>query len=169
MSTRFAPDFTQVSAGMKIFARGEYELSVTKVKAIGYFKKDEDGEPTDIFVAGCQVNVEMVGRLQNDGQLFRDEAGESVVPLRLYVHNEKGWGMTKSAIMAIMGYTRDEEESFNADHADADFSVDGEGDEATLGSSWDALTGQHFIITLDKRIFKGREQQDTGALSPVKS
>ena len=169
MTTRFAPDFTQVSAGMKIFPRGEYELSVTKVKPIAYFKKDEDGEPTEDFVSGCQVNVEMVGRLLNDGSLDRSDEGESVVPLRLYVHNEKGWGMTKSSIMAILGYTRDEEESFNGDAADSDYSVDGEGDEATLGSSWDTLTGQHFIITLDKRIYKGREQQDTGSLSPVKS
>ena len=169
MTTRFAPDFAQVSAGMKIFPRGEYELTVTKVKPIAYYKKDEDGEATDTLAAGCQVNVEMVGRLLNDGQLARDDEGESVVPLRLYVHNEKGWGMTKSSIMAILGFTRDEEEAFNADHADSDFSVEGEGDEAVLGSTWSSLTGQHFIVTLDKRMYKGREQQDTGSLSPVKS
>ena len=107
MTTRFAPDFTQVSAGMKIFPRGEYELTVTKVKPIAYFKKDEDGEPTDVFVSGCQVNVEMVGRLLNDGSLDRADDGESVVRLRLSVHNEQGWCMTKSSILAILGYTRD--------------------------------------------------------------
>ena len=168
MSTRFAPDFTQVSAGMKIFARGEYELTVTKVKPLAYYKRDEDGELTDTFISGCQVNVEMVGRLQNDGTLDRTDEGESVVPLRLYVHNQKGWGMTKSAIMAILGFTLEEEEAFNADHKEDDFSVDGEGDEATLGSAWSSLTGQHVIVRLDTRMFKNRPQQDTGALTPVR-
>ena len=155
---RFAPDFTQVSAGMKIFPRGDYELSVTGVKPLAYYKTDDDGEPTDDFVAGCQVNIEMVGKIGNDGQLDREDAGESVVPIRLYVHTEKAWGMTKGSIMALLGYTREEEEQFNADFADADFAVEGEGDEAELGDSWNRLVGQHVTAQLSKRMFRKREQ-----------
>lgn len=168
--TRFDPDFTQVSAGIKVFPRGEYELTVTGVKPILYFKKDKDGDLTDEEVAGCQVNIEMVGRLQNDGQLDSTDKGESVVPLRLYVHSEKAWGMTKGQVMAIMGYTREEEEAFNADSANSDYVVDGdpESDEdAELGASWQALVGQRFRATLDKRTYKGREQQEIGSLTPA--
>lgn len=170
MSTRFAPDFTQVSAGMKIFPRGDYELSASGVKAIGYYKKDKDGEPTEEFISGCQVNVEMVGRIGNDGQLDRADEGESVAPLRLYVHSKKAWGMTKGSIMALLGYTREEEQQFNEMlGTDADFSVEGEGDEATLGGSWGRLTGQHFTAQLSTRMWQQREQQDIGTLMPVKN
>ena len=167
--TRFAPDFTQVSAGIKVFPRGEYELSVTGVKALSYYKRDDDGNDTDVQVAGCQVNIQMIGRYKNDGQLDREDEGETVAPSRLYVHSEKAWGMTKGAIMSIMGYTRDEEESFNADYTNSDFSVEGIGDEAVLGGDWNKLVGQHFIATLDKRTYKGREQQDVGTLTPVRT
>ena len=82
--------------------------------------------------------------------------------------------MTKSFIMSIMGYTRDEEDSFNGDFEDADFSLDGEVGEQVLGSSWEKLTGQHVVATLDKRTWKpksgpAREQQDIGTLTPVKT
>lgn len=170
MSPRFAPDFTQVSAGMKIFPRGDYELAVTGVKPLAYYKVDDEGEVTEDFVAGCQVNIEMVGRIGNDGQLDREDAGESVAPARLYVHSEKAWGMTKGSIMAILGYTRDEEKQFNTEvGAGADFAVEGEGDEATLGDSWNRLVGQHFTAQLSKRMFRKREQQDMSALSPVRT
>ena len=167
--TRFAPDFTQVSAGIKIFPRGEYELKVTGTKPISYFKRDKEGEETEEVVAGCQVNIEMIGRFQNDGQLDNTDQGETVVPLRLYVHSEKAWGMTKGSIMSITGYTRDEEEAFNADFQDSDFSLEGMGDEAVLGDDWEKLVGHHFVATLDKRTWKGREQQDVGTLTPVKT
>ena len=168
--TRFAPDFTKVSAGMKIFPRGDYELKVTKTKPIYYEKKDDEGDETGEFVAACQVNVEMVGQVGNDGQLDRKDEGESVAPLKLYIHSQKAWGMTKGMIMAILGYTSEEEKDFNAAMADTDFSVEaGEGEEAVLGGSWARLEGQHFVGRLDKRSYKGREQQDVGTLQPVKS
>jgi len=165
---RFAPDFTQVSAGMKIFPRGDYELKVTGVKPIAYYKEDEEGEVTEDFVGGCQINVEMVGRIGNDNQLDRDDEGEAVVPLRLYTHTEKAWGMTKGSIMAIMGYKRDDEAVFNSDFGEADFSLEGESaEDAVLGADWNRLEGQHFVATLNKRMFRNREQQAVGTLQPV--
>ena len=167
---RFAPAFTKVSSGMKIFPRGDYELAVTGTKPIAYYKTDEDGDVTEDFVGGCQVNLEMVGRIGNDGEIDQEDKGEAVVPIRLYTHTEKAWGMTKGSIMSIMGYKRDDEDQFNEDFGEADFSLEGESaEDAQLGSDWSRLEGQHFVATLNKRAYKGREQQDVGTLQPVSS
>ena len=112
----------------------------------------------------------MVGRIGNDGQLDREDEGEAVVPIRLYTHTEKAWGMTKGSIMAIMGYKRDDEDQFNEDFGEADFSLEGESaEDAVLGTDWKRLEGQHFVLPLNKRMYKGREQQDTGTPQPVSS
>ena len=67
-------------------------------------------------------------------------------------------------------YKRDDEEQFNKDFGETDFSLEGEGaDDAKLGADWGRLEGQHFVATLNKRAYKGREQQDVGTLQPVSS
>jgi hypothetical protein len=164
MSPRFAPDLSGTKAGLTIYDRGEYEVKITGVKPISYEK--DDGTP----VAGGQVNLEMVGLVQNDGSLDRELEGESVAPVRLYVHTEKSWPITKRFFMAALGYSVDEEEQFNEEVArELDISVEGDGDEAILGSGWERLVGKRLLVTLNKRIWQGREQQDHVNFMPLKS
>lgn len=170
MSPRFSPDLTKARASIRIFDRGDYELAITGVKPISYTK--DDGKE----VAGGRILFEMVGRRRADGTLDREFEGETVTPLRLYVHTEDAWGMTKRFFMAALGYKLDDEGKFDEEWASqADISVDGEGDEAILGKSWEEVVGQHVISTLTKRWYEPedgsekREQQDLGSFLPVSS
>lgn len=163
--TRFQPDLGKTKAGMPVYERGEYEVKILGVKPIYYVKEEEGTE-----VAGASLSLEMVGRVQNDGTLDRELEGETVAPLRLYVHSEKAWPITKRAIMAALGYTLDDEDTFNNDlAATLDVGVEpGEGDEeATLGSGWSRLTGQRMLMTLNKRKWQGREQQQHEGFMPI--
>lgn len=166
MTTRFQPDLGGVKAGMTIFDRGEYELKISAVKPIFYYNEDKGYD-----VAGGQVNLEMVGKVMNDGKLDRTEEGESVVPNKLYVHSTKAIPMVKQFFMAALGYPMDEEDKFNKEVASSlDISVTPgeEGEEATLGSGWARLVGQRVLCTLDKSMYDGRERQDHKAFMPIK-
>lgn len=168
MSPRFAPDLSKVRAGIRIFERGDYEVAIPEggVKGMCYLKEVEGGK--DYYVSGVRVLLEMVGKLKNDGQLDREFADETVTPARLYVHTEDAWGITKRFIMAALGYGLKDEERFDKDWTpNADLSIDGEGDEVALGSSWKELEGQHFVVTLDKETYEGREQQRHNNVLPV--
>lgn len=162
---RFQPELGGVKAGMTIFDRGEYELKIVGVKPIYYYNEDKGYD-----VAGAQINLEMVGKVQTDGSLDTEQAGESVVPNRLYVHSAKAIPMVKQFFMAALGYPMDEEDKFNAEVAgNLDISVTPgeEGEDATLGSGWSRLVGQRVLCTLDKRMHEGREQQDHGSFMPI--
>ena len=169
---RFAPDLSGVKAGMPIYERGEYEVVISDVKPI-YYNRESDGKT----IAGAQVNLEMAGRVENDGTVnpnFGPDgdsvAGEPVAPNRLYVHSQKALGLVKQFIMFSLGYAIDEEDAFNADiGGDLDISVfkPVDAEEATLGSGWDRLVGKRLRVTLDKRLYDGREQQDHKAFMPL--
>jgi len=163
--TRFQPDLAKTKAGMPIYERGEDEVKINAVKVIHYIKEESGDE-----IAGAALTLEMVGLVQNDGSLDRALEGETVAPLRLYVHSEKAWPITKRAIMAALGYSLDDEDKFNNDiAANLDVGVEpGEGDEdATLGSGWKRLVGQRMLMTLNKRTWQGREQQQHEGFMPI--
>ena len=71
---------------------------------------------------------------------------------------------------AALGYSLDDEDVFNNDiAASLDVGVEpGEGDEdATLGSGWKRLVGQRMLMTLNKRTWQGREQQQHEGFMPI--
>jgi hypothetical protein len=154
---RFEPDLTKARANIRIFDRGDYELKITKAEPF-----INENEETGKVSAGCRFNVEMVGKLDKDGNVTDEFTGETVSQHRVYVHTEGGWGMAKQFILATLGYSRDEEDKADKEYfANADLSVD-EDDEgnATGGNSWEDVVGKHVRATLDKRLYQGNEQQD---------
>jgi hypothetical protein len=163
MSPRFAPDLAKTKAGMRVFERGDYELKVSGLKPIAYTRESDGKE-----IAGCQINLQVCGLVLNDGSLDKTDEGESVAPIRLYVHTEDAWPISKRFAMACLGYSLEQEDEFDDSHAETlDLSVDGEGDDAVLGEGWKRLEGKRFLCTLSKRKYEGREQQDHGGFLPI--
>lgn len=163
MSPRFTPDLAKTKAGMRVFERGDYELVVSGVKPLAYTRESDGKE-----IAGCQVNLQMGGLVQNDGSLDTTDKDENVTPLRLYVHTEDAWPITKRFVMACLGYTLEQEDEFNADlAATVDLSVDGEGESAVLGGGWKRLVGTRFLCTLNKEKYEGRDQQRHEGFLPI--
>ena len=169
--TRFDPDFTEVTSTIKIWPRADYELKITGAKPFAYEREDDQQ-----LVAGVTFNFEMAGVLGKDGSLDDTNAGEVVVPARLYVHSKKGWGFTKGVLMAFMGYDADHEDEFNAVIAEMDFSLDpgeqddeGEYTEIVAGTGWNEPVGARVRVTLDKGMYNEREQQIFKAWRPVTS
>jgi len=164
---RFTPDLSKVRASIRVFDRGDYQLKITKAEPFINEEKD-DGKGNLTQSAGCRYNVEMVGKLDASGNVTDEFQGETVTPVRLYVHYEGGWSMTKQFLMAVLGYSREEEDKFDAEWAaNADLSLDGEPDEVEAGKSWEDPVGKVVNVTLDKRLYQGREQQDFRGWTPA--
>lgn len=174
---RFTPDLKGTRAGFPIYESGDYEVKVTEVTPIGYMKEVEDketGMTTHQPVVGGRANLEMVGRVLKDGTLDRTDEGEPVSPVRLYVHSEGAWSITKRFAMAALGYSLEDEEDFNEEVAgDLDLGVEFDPDSddeeaAVLGPGWARLTGKHLLVSLSKRKWQGVEQQDVAGYVPVR-
>jgi hypothetical protein len=167
MTVRFTPDLSKVRASIRIFDRGDYRLKITKSEPfINEAKTDDKGNEKQ--TAGCRYSLEMVGKLNARGEVEPEFEGEAVTPNRCYVHSEGGWSMTKQFLMAALGYSRDEEDKFDAEWAaNADLKIEGEPEEVEAGNSWEAPVGKLVDVTLNKRIYEGREQQDFNGWSPA--
>ena len=163
--TRFAPDLAKVKAGLRTLSAGEWELIIGKPQPIYYVKEDTGKE-----VAGCRVSFTIEGEIKADGSLDEEFKGDGVFGIRLYVHSEKAFGMTKQFLLAAFGYSIDEEDQANEDiFADSDFSVDVDDDEnGVLGEGWFALEGNRVRATASTSIYNDRESQDWKAFVPVK-
>lgn len=161
--TRFAPDLASVKAGMRTLTSGEWELLIKKAQPV-YYVKDDGTE-----VAGCRYMVEVVGEIKADGSVDEEFAGDTVAPIRLYIHTPKSFGMTKQFILAAMGYTIDQEEQADSEYfVNADFSIDvDDEDNGVLGSSWTDLEGKHVRCTASTTIYNGRESQEYRSWTPI--
>jgi hypothetical protein len=155
---RFEPDASEVRATTRIFDRGEYELAVGDPYGFAY-TREKDGKD----IGGVRYALKMVGKVDSKGKLNGEFEGEPVTPIRFYVHSAGAISMLKRFAMATLGYAQNpaSEEKFDKEvWKDVDLSVEGEGDEVSIGSFFETLTGQRVRITLDKRIWEDQPQQD---------
>ena len=99
-----------------------------------------------------------------------EAAGEQVSPISLWVHTPKAFGMTKQFILAALGYTIREEKQANEEYFDdADFSIDVDDDENTIGgASWEDLVGKSLRMTADIGEWNGNEQQEYRSYQPIR-
>lgn len=161
MSPIFQPD-KNVRATTRIFERGEYEVEIAAVSGIGYTKDNGDE------VAGARYRLTMRGRLQNDGSLDDEYAGEDVTPFRAYVHSEGAIPFTKRFLMAAMGYGRNDESDFDDEWwTEADLTIEFDEEDVTLGEGWEDPVGNVLRVTLDKEEYEGQEQQTHATFAPV--
>lgn len=168
---KWEPDFESVRATTRIFDRGEYELVIARVTGFAYDR--DDGK----HVVGVRLTPRVVGKINSKGKLTDDFAGEETFPIKLYLHNEGARRMTKRILMALCGFSSNEEDAFNQYYKKADFSIEEEETEdgyaVIPGAGWRALEGKHVRVTLDKDLYEPDggepvEQQTFSNWTPVK-
>ncbi len=164
--TRFQPNLSKAHAGFPMLERGEYEFEITK--ATPFLRVKENGDES----AGCRYGLRCTGKIIDDGSLdeSHEAAGEQVSPISLWVHTPKAFGMTKQFILAALGYTIREEKQANEEYFDdADFSIDVDDDENTVGgASWEDLVGKSLRMTADIGEWNGNEQQEYRSYQPIR-
>lgn len=182
MADAWKPDFGATNAFTKIWPRGEYEIEVRDVRGSAW-EKEQDGGGT-ATVKRVRVLANLNGVYDSEGELM-DELedgtkveGEDVTPFDLYLHSEGAMRMAKRQLMAIMGFSADEEDEFNEWAAEADLGFeateleDGSYD-VSLGDGWDELKGRIFVASLEPQTdeYQGeeREVQNVRSTRPVGS
>lgn len=166
---RFEPDLTEVHAFTPIYERGDYEVKLDGRFPFGYTRRD--GKE----ISGMRFGLEMVGRIESDGSLDGNDAGERVTAPRFYVHSKPAFGMLKQFLMAVLGYTRETEGEFNKFFKKHEWWVDGEGDSVTCGNGYEKVVGKRARVTLVKSLYDPgdgttpKEQQDFQAWRPLTS
>lgn len=165
MSPRWEPDFAGTHATTPVYDRGEYRVTVGRPSGIAYTKDNGDE------VAGVRYSLKMVGAKNADGSIDDTMAGEEVSQLRLYVHSAGAMRMTKRILMALFGYDRNDEASFNDDViGNGDFSIipgETDDDRPTLGDGWTSCVGNEVDVILDQDEYEGELQQTHKSFSPV--
>ena len=169
MTPNFTPDFADVKAGFRTLDRGEYELILGAPKGFAYTK--DDGTE----VAGVRFPANVAAQVMSDGSLDDKYEGDSVSPVRLYLHTEGAFRMTKQFLLAANGFEISQEDEADTEFfADADFSfeVDEDSDEerpeVTLGAAWEALKGNRVRVTADIQMYNDKPSQNWQTWLPVK-
>jgi hypothetical protein len=168
MSPSFTPDFADVKAGFRTLDRGEYELILGQPKGFSYVKDD------GTHVVGVRFPTNCAAQVMSDGSLDDKYEGDSVSPIRLYLHTEGAFRMTKQFLLAACGYSISEEDAADEEFfSDADFSVDvddedEENHEVTLGAAWDGLKGNRVRVTADIQMYNDKPSQNWQTWLPVK-
>ena len=165
---RFNPDLANVRAGFRPLDSGEWELALGKPKPIFYFKEGEDGKEGH-DVAGALIPMSVVAQIKSDGSLDDEFEGDGVAPMRLYIHTDKAFGMTKQFLLAALGFRIDEEDIANDEVfsvAEFDLNVDDD-DEATLTDGWDLLESKRVRVTASTGIFNDRPSQNYSSYVPL--
>ena len=169
MSPNFQPDFADVKAGFRTLDRGEYELALGQPKGFAYTK--DDGTE----VAGVRIPANVVGQVMADGSMDDKYEGDAVAPIRLYLHTEGAFRMTKQFLLAANGYDISDEDTADSEffsEADFSFEVDEETDEerpnVDLGATWDALKGNRVRVTADIQMYNDRPSQNWQTWLPIK-
>ena len=165
---RFDPDLANVRAGFRPLDSGEWELTLGKPKVIFYFKEGEDGKDGH-DVAGALIPMLIVAQIKSDGSLDDEFEGDGVAPMRLYVHTDKAFGMTKQFLLAALGFRIDEEDLANDEvFAKVSFGVDvDDDDQGVLGDGWHLLEGKRVRLTASTGLYNDRPSQNYSSYVPM--
>lgn len=185
MSPRMEADFDwgDVQASTPIHPKGDYELTIKRLRGQAWVKKDKQGNPTSDITEVIKLTPELVGKYNSDGSLDTSVAGQAAEEISLWIHSEGGRRMSKQQMMAIAGYNpqdEQEEKKFNQFMKDSklDLSAKVEEDQdgkmtLTIGEGWaKLLVGKNVRAAMEPevRAVEGKEdvtQQKYSRLSPV--
>lgn len=179
-------DWGDVQASTPVHDKGDYELTIARVRGRAWFKKDKSGNPTSEITKVVALTPKIVGQYDSNGKLNTEKKDQDAEEINLWVHSDGGRKMAKKSMMAICGYNPDdkkEEDEFNKFLKTSGLQLgtpveDGEEDGKlvlNLGEGWEKLlVGKNVRAHLDKetREQEGKEpivQQNYVRLSPVNS
>lgn len=166
MAPRMEADFDwgDVQASVPTYEKGDYELSIERVRGQAWYKKDKAGNPTSEIVKVIKLVPKMVGQIDSKGQIDPKLAEKPVAEIQLYIHSEGARQMAKKQMMAIAGYNQDDEqdekkfnEMLKQSGLDLKTSVE-EDDEGKLqlkiGEGYEKLLkGKHVRANMEKEMY----------------
>lgn len=117
MSPRMEPDFDwgDVTAATPIHDKGDYEVTIKRVRGQAWGKKDKAGNMTGEVTKVIKITPEIVGIYDSKGKLKKEKDGKPIAGLpteeiNLWVSSDGGRRMSKKQLMAIAGYNGDDVE-----------------------------------------------------------
>ena len=135
---QYQPDLTTITAGFELLPDGVYEFLV------GAPKPWERNDETKGLSHGIRYALTVNEIIEGEG--IADRVGKRVV-FTCRMHDDMGSAFAKQFLMAAKGYGMKEEQQFNADNADADWSYDTE--DKTAGEIWTSIEGStvHAVVS----------------------
>lgn len=149
---RYEANPSKDTAGIPVLPKDMYEFIIGEAKA--FEGKNKEGKDN----YGVRYSLKVDGGAM-DGKR---------IPQTIYQHSEGARNMGKGFLMAALGYKKntEEEERFNTEQENKDWSFDGATGE--VGDGWSQLTGQRVIGNFDvKKGDNDVEQQDIKGWLPV--
>lgn len=139
---RANPNPSQTSATQEIYPDGDYELLIGRPKAFARY--EDDGVTIKNF--GIGIPMRIAEPVEHIGKQFYHN---------LYYHTDGAKGMNKLFLMAALGYTRDEEKRFDAEHPDEEWAFDyGKDSDGFLGNGWLMLENERVTAEMSQDIQK---------------
>lgn len=187
MTPRMEADFdwTEVQAAVPVHDKGDYELTIERVRAQAWYKNDKQGNQSSDITKVIKLTPRVVGQYDSTGKLDTTgkAAGKPAEEISLWIHSEGARQMSKKHMMAISGYNPNEEsdekkfnEFLRSSGLDLKTSVE-EGEDGKLilkiGEGYEKLLkGKNVRGALDQETYQaeGKEpviQQKYARLSPV--
>lgn len=157
MSPLMEADFNwteEVQASVPVYEKGDYELTIKKVRGQAWYKPDEHGNPTEVITTVVKARPEMVGVINSEGKLKSEQnkkkiAGSPCEEINFWLTSDGAKRMSKRQLMAVAGYNPDEEEdeaAFNdfvkKSKLDLSFRVEERDDgklDLIIGDGWGTL------------------------------
>ncbi len=174
------PDFDwgDVQASTPIYKKGEYELTITKVRGSAWRKKDKAGNPTDVITKVVKLRPRIVGVYDSSGKLHSEQEGKDIKDsaceeINFWIHSEGGRMMSKRQMMSVCGYNpfdEADEKKFNEFlktskldlTAKVTESESGDGFVLVLGDGWEKLlVGKNVRANMEPEIQKIEGRDDT--------
>lgn len=180
MSPRMEADFswTEVQATTPIYEKGDYEITIKKVRGRAWEKKDKAGNPTGDVTKLIEIIPEMVGVYDSKGKLKTSQNGKEIKgqpcePIPMWLTTQGALRMSKRSMMAICGYNpadETDEKKFDAflksASLDLKFNVvereDGEGLTLEIGDGYEKL-----LVGKNVRASMEPEMRDREGADPV--
>lgn len=186
MSPIMEPDFdwSSVRASTPIYEKGEYELTIKRLRGSAWNKTDDvTGEIIGVTQV-IRLTPEMVGHFNSQGELQTEKdgkeiAGEDCEDINLWLHSDGARKMSKRTMMAIAGYDSEDAEAETEfdeflKNSGLDLSVktgdneDGTGLVLEIGDGWEELlVGKNVRAFMDVELYNDQRQQDYQRLTPI--
>jgi len=126
---RFTPNLSNVSAGIPLLDRGEYEFLVGESKPF-IRVTEKDGVAKTLWGVVTSLKVTSEGA-------FKDKT----IPWQMFMHTDASQPMIKQFLMAVYGFNKNNEADFNVKFNEDDYIVDTE--DNILGDVWTGIAGKY--------------------------
>lgn len=146
MTSPFAFRPSAVVAGIEVLPKDSYHFEVGEPKSFSRISKDPAKEGA--ANAGVMYPLKVVSEGPKKGK---------TIYYNCWLHTEGGQKITKSFLMAVLGFSMKQQGDYDAKYDAADWSCDF--DNKTCGAAWHEATGKVVSCDLDVKMSEQNEEQ----------